>query len=429
MPQARADEARQLVPWLDLPASWTGTVENGVVSLSPDDLSFFDSLILMVEPLSTSRLSLDDEYAQAIRDLGPWRPVGNPVEQRFDNGWVFRFGVGVATLNGTQYTGEIAVARHGNQRVRFWELADSDGTFNRYKDVVANAMSSAQDITLKQAPAVAASNNQVPATQGSVGNFKLDPGFGKGLSGVYIGLERGLSLHAGSGMGMQQTYNSSTGRYEQSMTTAAPGLSSSIEDYTDINVFFPDGTYRHRLPDRGMGSDLRWDQQIRKPLWGTWKKQGNKLIFTYSGYTAEYTIGKDGTLISDRDRPWTRLAIPANTRLDGTFARADWRDADAPRLTLHADGRYEEHGNFLHMVGETSQLIVPDGYTMVDHWNQAQADRAMGASSGTYTFDSYTLTFHTSDGRVWQINAYIPPGESMKNPRKLVINGKELLKD
>ena len=155
-PLARGDEARQKVPWLDIPASWTGTVEQGMVSVSPDVLSLFDSLVLRVEPLSSSTATLAEDYEQALRDLGSWRPIGNPVDQRFDNGWIFRMGVGVATLEGTQYTAETTVARHGNQRVRFWVLADSDTTFNRYKPVFANAISSAQDITLQMALATTA---------------------------------------------------------------------------------------------------------------------------------------------------------------------------------------------------------------------------------------------------------------------------------
>ncbi|HKI61015.1 MAG TPA: hypothetical protein VKA31_01865 [Mariprofundaceae bacterium] len=404
----QADEARQQVPWLDLPAGWSGTTENGIISMTPGDLSFFDSLVLRVEPLSSSRATLAEDYEQALRDLGPWRPIGNPVEQRFDTGWIFRMGVGVATLNGTSYTAETAIARHGGQRVRFWVLADSDGTFNRYKAVFANAISSAQDITLKQAPAVAASNKPAPAVQGNIGNFKLVPGFGKGLSGVYVGLERGLSAHAGYGIG---------------------DVSNSIEDYTEVDVLFPDGAYRRRLPYRGMNSDLRWDRQTWATFWGTWKQQGDKVVIARGSYTTYYTTGKPGTLISDRDRPWSKLAIPAKVRVEGTFARANRRDADVPRITLHADGRYEEHGNFLSTVGDPWELVVPDGNAMFRQWSSAQYNRAMAGSSGTYTFDSYTLTFHTSDGRIWQINAYIPPGESMKSPRKLVINGVQLLKD
>jgi hypothetical protein len=428
---ARGDEARQKVPWLDIPASWTGTVEGGMVSVSPDDLSLFDSLVLRVDPLSLSTATLDEDYEQALRDLGSWRPIGNPVDQRFDNGWIFRMGVGVATLEGTQYTAETTVARHGNQRVRFWVLADSDTTFNRYKPVFANAISSAQDITLKQAPAHASAptNQQANVAQGTVRTFKLDPSFGKGISGVYVGLERGLSLHAGSGLGTQQTYNTSTGSYEQSMTAAAPQAQTSIEDFTEVDVFFPHGIYRRRLPDRGMNSDMDWDQQQWKALWGTWKQQGNKVIISRGSYTTSYTIGKNGTLISDRDRPWSKVAIPANSKLEGTFARDDYRDATAPRLTLHADGRYEEHGNFLRMVGSASNLVVPDGNAMLGRWNDAQFDHAMSASNGSYAFDSFTLTFHASDGRIWQINAYVPPGENMTKPRRLVINGRALLRD
>lgn len=42
MPTAYADEARQKVPWLDLPASWIGTVENGVAAYSPTICRFWN---------------------------------------------------------------------------------------------------------------------------------------------------------------------------------------------------------------------------------------------------------------------------------------------------------------------------------------------------------------------------------------------------
>ena len=154
MPLARADEAHQLVPWLDLPASWAGTVTKGVVSLSPDDLSSFDSLVLRVEPLSNSRRTLDDDYAQALRDLGPWRPVGRPgaaLRQRL--GVPARGGGGDA--RGPDLHRETAVARRGDLQVRFWVLADSDATFNRYKAATSNAIASAQDITHPPARAAA----------------------------------------------------------------------------------------------------------------------------------------------------------------------------------------------------------------------------------------------------------------------------------
>jgi len=403
-------------------------VENGVVSITPDDLSFFDSLVLMVEPMTTSNASLAEDYEQALRDLGPWQPIGNPVDQRFDNGWVYRLGVGVATLNGTRYTAQTVVARHGNQRVRFWELADSDGTFNRYKKVIGNAIASAQDISFKPAAApskASAASGAAPAVKAN----KPDAAFGKGVSGVYVGMERGLSASAGVGTGQQQVFNQSSGRVETSNTGTATTMQTQISDFMEVDVFYPDGSYRRRLPVRGLASDQAWDRQQQKILWGTWQQQGNKIIVTRGAYSTTYTLDHGNTLISDRGRPWVKITSQAGGRLEGIYARDDYRGSGAPRLNLHADGTYQEQGNFLRMIGSAWHLLVPDANAMLGRWNDAQFDRAMSASNGTYTFDNFTLTLRTNDGRTWQINAYVPPGENAAKPKRLVINGRALVRD
>jgi len=53
----------------------------------------------------------------------------------------------------------------------------------------------------------------------------------------------------------------------------------------------------------------------------------------------------------------------------------------------------------------------------------------MAASSGTYSFDNFTLTLRASEGRIWQINAYVPEGEAAPRPRRLVMNGRVLVRN
>lgn len=420
---AQQSNAKQLAPWLDVPAAWSRTVEKGVVAVAPNDLPPGASLILMVEPATKSNEPLADAYAQALRDLGPWRAVGVPAEQKFDNGWAFRLGVGVATLEGKNYTAQTAVGRRGDLRVRFWALADSDDTFNRYKNAIGTAVASAQDIT--HPPAKAAATPAPPP----VASAKPDPGFGKGISGVYAGIERGLSASAGAGSGPQQVFNPSTGRYETSQTGTAPQVQTQISDYLEVDVFYPDGTYRRRLPVRGLGSDQNWERRQQPILWGTWQQQGNKVVIRRGSYTTSYSIENEHTLISDRGRPWTKLASSSAARLDGAYARADHRGAAAPRLILRADSTYEDRGNFLRMVGSAWNLVVPDGDAMLKRWSDAEARRALGGGSGNYTLENFTLTLRDRDGRVWQINAYVPPGEALPRARRLVINGRALVRD
>lgn len=424
---AHARDARTLAPWLDVPDAWSRKVENGVVAVSPDDLPTGASLLLLVEPVQKSNELLAEAYDQALRDLGPWRPVGNPVEQKFDTGWAFRLGVGVATLEGKTYTAQTAVARRGDQRVRFWALADSDNTFNRYKNAVGIAIASAQDIT--HPPAIATVPSGTPVKAAALKTHKPDTAFGKGISGVYVGIERGLSASAGVGRGPQQVFNQSTGRYETSNTGTAPAVQTQISDYAEVDVFYPDGAYRRRLPVRGLASDPNWERRQQKDLWGTWQRNGNKIIVRRGAYTTSYTVENDNTLISDRGRSWARIAPSSGKRLDGMYARADYRDAVAPRLVLRADGSYEDRGDFLRMIGSATNLVAPDGDAMLARWSDAEARRALAGGSGTYTYENFTLTLRDRDGRVWQLNAYVPPGEALPRPRRLVINGRALVRD
>ena len=407
--------AQDPTPWLDVPTSWARTVQQGVVAVSPNDSAPGAQLILMVEPAKQSHEPLAAAYEQALRDLGPWRPVGNPVEQRFDNGWVFRLGVGVTVLEGKTYTAETAVARRGDLQVRFWVLADSDATFNRYKAATSNAIASAQDIT--HPPAQVAAPPAAP-----VQSVKLDARFGKGISGVYVGLERGLRLSAGMGAGTRQTYNQSTGRYETS-PGAVSQLHTNISDFTEIDVFFPDGKYRRRLPARGLLTELSFERQE-----GTWQRQGNKIVVRRGTYTTSYTVKDDHTLISDRGRPWTKVASPYG-RIEGVYAHQNRREADAPRLVLRADGSYEDRGGFLNLMGTAWNLVVPDSDQVFKRSNQAQLRRIFGPGSGTYTVRDYALTLRDRDGRVWQFSIYLQPDEGGQRPRRLVINEREVVRE
>ena len=407
--QSATGDARSRVPWLDVPGGWTLGLQGTVVAVTPGDLPAGASLLLLVEPPVRSGESLDQAWEHALRDLGPWKPVGKPLEQQL-NGWSFRHGLGVTTLNGVTYTSHTAVALRGNRLVRMWVLANTDATYNRYKTEIVNAIASIQDITNDPADAPATPSSNVMSAPAAGTASALMPGFGQGLSGAWIGMERGLRATAGIAPG----------------GGIAP--SSVIEDFQEVDVLFPDGTYRRRLPVRGLGSDLAWERRQQPILWGTWSRSGDVVTIRRGDYTTTYTVDGDA-LVSDRGRKWVKLAIPVSARIDGTFARDDYRDPDAPRLILREDGTYEDRGGFLRMVGDAWNLVTPDGNAMVSRWSEAEARRALGPGSGTYTFDAFTLTLVDRDGRIWKINAWIPPGESPPRPRRLVINGRTLVRE
>lgn len=403
--QSSDAEARLRVPWLDVPVGWMFNLEDGVVGVMPNDLSPDASLIFLVEPPSNSSEPLAEAYDRALRDLGPWQPVGEPLQDQLANGWVFLHGVGVATLNGSRFTGHTAVARRGDQRVRIWVLANSDATYNQYKGQILTAIASVQDIRADGVVAAAPAAAQPGSAAGGA-----PTGFGEGISGVYFGLERGASASAGVAPG------------------GGPTASSYIGDFEEVDVFYPDGTYRRRLPIRGLASDPAWERQQQPALWGSWSRDGNQITVRRGSYSTTYTVDGEN-LVSDRGRPWMKISTPTDLRLAGTFARADYRDPGAPRIVLRADGTYEDSGGFLRMVGSAWNLVIPDGAVMVERWNDAQAQQAMAGGSGTYSYDAFTLTLRDQDGRVWQTNALVPPGEPLPQPRRLFINGRALVRD
>jgi len=411
---AQETAARQLVPWLDAPAGWVRHVENGTVSLIPDDLPSSAQLVIIVEPMSTTSLPLAEAYEGAIRDLGPWRPVAQPLDQQLDNGWAFRHGLGVATLDGGTFTGHVAVARAGDRMVRIWVLAESDATYNRYQNAVLTAMASVQDIpaAAPAAPADAPAPQPAPPRDIPMVNpdsLTLVAGFGEGVSGVYVGVERSVRAMAGVGPG------------------GGPAPASQIGDFAEVKVFFPDGTFRQRMPIRGLATDLAWERAQIPVLWGTWTREGDRVTVTRGPTTSRFTIS-DQDLLDDRGRPWVKLPVPTQARLDGTYVREDFQDPDAPRLILRADGTYEDRGGFLRMVGLSWHLLVPDGDALSSGWTDAQTEQIMAGGGGTYTYDAFSLTLMDNDQRIWRINAYVPAGETLPRARRLVINTRALVR-
>lgn len=425
-------DARQLAPWLQLPAGWSSRVENGVVVAMPNDLAQ-GAMVLVVVPPSPSSLSLAEAFAETTASLGDWTPVNDPVEQTLDAGWVFRLGNGVVKWEGQASTVLVAVGRRGGTLVRFWSVADTDATHNHYQPEVAVAIASVQDIG--QPPAVAPATPSSPVapsgtTAGSSPSMpaaRLDPDFGEGVSGVYLGLERGARASAGAG-GQELVLDLATNFLGVGSSPGSPQLQTSIQDFLEVDVFFPDGSYRRRLPIRGLASDLAWDRAQQPILWGTWERSGDRVMIRRGSYSTSYVVQGD-RLLSERERPWRKLPAMSSLRLEGSFARDDYRDPGAPRLVLHADGSYEDRGGFLNMVGSAWHLVVPDGDSMLSRWSQAEAQRFLGAGSGTYTFDRCTLTLRDRDGRAWQINAYVPPTDKPPRARHLVVNGYQLVAD
>jgi len=414
-------------PWLELPAGWSRMVEDGVVVAVPGDLPAGASFLLMVEPVRTvPAVGLETEYDQAVADLGPWSPVGNPTDQAPGGaGWMFRLGVGVTHLNGKPYTALTAVARRGSLRARFWVLADTDDTYNRYQSAFTNAIASVQDYTApsKALPPVPPRTDVAPSG-GGMPRFE-HPAF-EGISGIYTGLVRGLSATAGAG-GLTPTFDPQTGSLGSAYSPAAPSMGLTISDSQERVLLLPDGTYRWGLPERGLDSDLSWDRRAIPSRWGTWRQDGDRVVMTREGSTDSYVV-RNGELVDDRGRSWTKVRELPWQHIDGTWVREDFRDADAPRLILRSDGSYEDRGGFLRMAGGAIGLVVPDGWENISRWSRAEEDRYLGPSTGTYRLEDFTLTLSATDGRVWKLNAYLPPDASSDEQSVMMLNTLRLVR-
>ncbi|MEZ4416451.1 MAG: hypothetical protein R3E10_11960 [Gemmatimonadota bacterium] len=445
-------QSTPLAPWLDVPVTWirSGTPER--VEVVPADLARGRTFRLTVLPPIRSEETIAAAYERTIGELGEWRPVFPPSDQGFGNGWQFRYGVGVLRSGGETYTALVAVAGNAGWVARFWAIADSDDTYNQYQGAMMTGVSSVQDLSVsdgpRQGPDVpliatdapaqepggatppASGPRTTPGPTRTTGLVLIAPGygeFGKGITGAYLGLERGLRASAGSG-GMELLLDLTNNFLSVGADPGAPQLQTSLEDYPEVDLFLPDHRYRRGLPIRGLRSDLEWDQSQQPSRWGRWDLEGGRVVTRRGSYVTSYGVG-EGVLLSERDRPWRRMPPEAELRLEGTFARADFRDADAPRLILREDGTYEDRGGFLRMVGSPWHLVVPDGDAMMGQWSEAEAARARGPGRGTYAFSYFTLTLQDVDGRVWQINAYVPPTETLPRARYLVVNGRLLMRD
>ena len=375
--------------WLQLPAGWIRGMEGDVVTAMPGDLSPGTSFLLLVETPGEVHTDPTLDYRDAIVDLGPWRPVGSgPVRERTGD-WIITLGTGVATLEGVEYTALTAVARAGAMRARFWVLADSDATYNRHQGAVMAAIAGIADYgAVPSAPMEAAASNTTADAAAS----------------VYVGLERGLTSGSGG---------------------------NAIVDRESVRVFFADGSYRRQLPVRGLASDLDWERRQQSSLWGTWHEEHDEVFVAGEGY--QEVLRRSGSeLVDDRGRALQLVTMPADLCLNGSYARADYRDAAAPRLVLRNDCTYTDADDFLRMIGSAWHLVVPDGDALLPGWSDAEARRMLGSSEGVYRFEKFTLHFTSTDGREWRINAYLPPvSRSPSGDRswQLVVNGRLLLRD
>jgi hypothetical protein len=129
--------------WLELPPGWARVRVDELVVAMPRATPGGTTFLLLVEPVHEAPDgSADADFEPAASDPGFWFPAGAPVRHDDVDGWTFRIGAGVLALNGTSYVAVAAVARTTTLRARFWALADSEDTSERYRPAVLTAITS-----------------------------------------------------------------------------------------------------------------------------------------------------------------------------------------------------------------------------------------------------------------------------------------------
>ena len=103
------------------------------------------TLLLVVEPVRVVVSgSIDADYERAVSDAGSWSPSGTPMRRKVAGAWSALVGRGVIGVGGIAYPALTAVARRNALRARFWVLADSEDTRERYEPAALAAISSVE---------------------------------------------------------------------------------------------------------------------------------------------------------------------------------------------------------------------------------------------------------------------------------------------
>ena len=236
-------------------------------------------------------------------------------------------------------------------------------------------------------PAKSATSSSLGGVSTAEGNVGPGKEFGEGLSGVYFGMGRRFALTPGSGL--------------QGMNDVR------------IIVVLPDGKWRESLPLRGLETDIAADRRDFDH-WGVW---------TASGGVVRATAQNDEVVLDAQS--WTKLSPIDGLRTDGVFVveNSGWEGGGEPKLVLHADGTFEDRSGLSNFVGTTRDF---DG--VPKHLTPQMEDFVQKPGGGNYEFRNFTLLLRFSDGRVRRMSVYAPPNDNSKQPARLVVQDKVLVR-
>jgi hypothetical protein len=361
------------------PPSWSGGDVQGSQVFRPGDLAQGATFAIVVPPSVAGTENFDQILEAGKRTIsggGGFHAAPQAVTGRSRGGWDFKYVLGDFQRGPGKFVGIVAAVRRAGQVGYILAMADSSGTLQKYAKEFVSFLDS---LGVEAGPAATPAAKQMPASS-------------PGLSGVYFGLERGLSLTAAG---------------------------TSYGNAGSLYIFLADGTYRHGLPMRGYPSDLPYDRSAVPSRWGTWAQTANEIVARRDREVLRFGI-TDGTTLTERDgnQEWHRLApFPEGLRLEGSFVRADGeRRPESPRLVLLKDGRFQTKGPFCQMIGSLHNIVEPRGYES-SNVPYGETDPIWKPGEGTYEFRGFSLTLRHRDGRVLQFAAYLPAGQDPQSPR------------
>lgn len=188
------------------------------------------------------------------------------------------------------------------------------------------------------------------------------------------------------------------------------------EHYT----FTPDGRALRGYPTEGFGRPIDWDYECRFAECGTWRRQGNQLIFfsESAGVETRFTIDSGNVLRKPGSTQGYRaMHLLDQGRLAGTWGIFD-PDAAEPITAIRFDpaGRFSETG-----------LLPYLSWADLGSDSAGRQGRMPQSGEGSYSLDKGTLELRYDSGLVAHLLIATPPGVAPgASPKTLHVNGTAL---
>lgn len=184
--------------------------------------------------------------------------------------------------------------------------------------------------------------------------------------------------------------------------------------------FMPDGRALRGYPTEGFGRSIDWDYECRYAECGTWRRQGNQLVFENpsAGVETRFTIGAGNVLRKPGSTQGYRpMHLLDKIRLAGTWGIFD-PDAAEPITAI----RFEENGRF----SETG-LLPYLSWADLGSDSASRQGRMPRSGAGSYALRKGTLELRYDSGLVAHLLIATPPGVAPgRTPRTLHVNGTAL---